>query len=61
MGLFMIVIVSMTLITLLFPVSNVLAPFLFTLAAIAFVLSVVTFLIAFVATPSRLGSVFTRF
>lgn len=61
MGLFMIVILSMTALTLLAPIWVGPAPFLIGLAAIAFVLSVVVFLLAFLATPYRLGGVFTRF
>jgi len=61
MGLFMVVVLSMTALTLLGPVWIGPAPFLIWLALVAFSLSAVTFLVAFLATPYRLGGVFTRF
>lgn len=61
MGFLMIVVCSMTAIVLSIPVWTGLAPALVGLAAVSFGLSVATFVISFLATPSRLGFVFTRF
>lgn len=61
MGLFMIVVLAMTALTLLGPIWIGPAPFLIWLALIAFLCSVIVFFISFLATPYRLGGVFTRF
>lgn len=61
MALFMVVVLAMTALTLLGPIWIGPAPFLIWLAMIAFLLAFVTFVIAFLATPYRLGGVFTRF
>lgn len=61
MVLLLIVVVSMTVATFAASLWVVIVPPLLGLAAIAFVLSVLTFLAAFVVTPYRLGSIFSRF
>ena len=59
LGLFMVVVVAMTLLTLSIPLGTGLAPYLFTIAVFAFALSIVTFFLSFLITPYRFGSIFT--
>lgn len=61
LGFLMLVVLSMTALMLLAPFWTGPAPYLFNIAALAFVLSFLTFLVSFLATPYRLGSIFTRF
>lgn len=61
MAFLLVVAVSMTIVMLTAPFWTGLAPYLVGLAAVSFGLAVVAFVVSFLATPSRLGSLFARF
>lgn len=61
MGFFMIVIVAMSLLLFVPSVLPTLVPALIATAILSFAFSLLIFLLSFVATPYRLGSLFTWF
>ncbi|SDQ55959.1 hypothetical protein [Natronobacterium texcoconense] len=61
MVLLLIVVGSMTVVMITTPVWPAFGPYLVGITAISFGLAVVTFVVSFLATPSRLGSLFARF
>ncbi|WP_418282398.1 hypothetical protein [Halorubrum sp. DTA98] len=61
MAFLLVVVVSMTVVMLVPAFAAEITPVLVALAALSFALAVITFLVSLLATPYRLGSLFSRF